>query len=144
MANKLSVDPLLKLLTVTAVPDVDDIITFDVQIDLYSDLKEDWLIDPALNRFSFPVRAEGGQVTAAGVRGTLYTLLDPWRIVLYDADHEFRFAGALVAQDGTRFWRRPPTPREIAVVQAAPSGVVFLQPPSVDDIWEANPNGRIG
>lgn len=55
-------------------------IQLDVQVDLYSDGKEDWLADTTLNKFYFPIEAIGGQPTAAGQLGTTYILTNGWRL----------------------------------------------------------------
>lgn len=130
---KISFDTASKEILITAVPDSDGVIDFDVQVDLYSDGKEMWLADAALKKFDFPVLAQGGNITAAGVRGTLYTLIAPWKIRMPDYDHEFRYTGALVASDGTRVWVKPSGGDfSVAVIPATPDNIVFLKPNDPD------------
>jgi len=142
MAAKVTFDPILKEIIVTQAPDGDGVITLNVQVDLYSDGKEDWLTVPGLANFEFPIDADGGQDTAAGTRGTLYTILAPWKLRLFDADHELRIDGTLVASDGSRVWEAPANPRTIAVLPLAPPDLVYLAPPTADSVSE-NVWGRV-
>lgn len=130
---KISFNTDTKEILITATPDAEGVIDFDVQIDLYSDGKEMWLADSALQKFEFPVKAEGGNITAAGTRGTLYTLLAPWKIRLGDHNQEVRYSGALVTSDGSRFWEKPITPGfTVAVVPTTLDNAVYLKPDTVD------------
>lgn len=134
MAAKVTFDTSIFEVVVTQTPDVNGFIDLDVQVDLFSDGKEDWLAsangggDPALARFEFPIEAIGGVQTADGKQGTLYLLKAPWKLRLYDGDHELRINGVLRSNDGTRVWVPPVTPRTIAVTPLAPNDVVFLSP----------------
>lgn len=61
-------------------PILSGLISLDVQRDLYSFGKEQWLADPDLHKFRFPITAIGGQEVSAGLLGTTYLLTDGWRI----------------------------------------------------------------
>ena len=95
MGVKLYADTTAKTLVVTLAPDVNDKIELSVQVDIWSDLIEDWEATLALRKFYFPLVAIGGQTISAGKLGTTYVLLDPWQIAPYEADHEMIINGNL-------------------------------------------------
>jgi hypothetical protein len=76
-------------------------IEINVQVDIYSDGKEDWLADPTLNRFIFPVLAIGGQTISAGKLGTTYILRAGWHLKPFEGDHHFNIVGNLFTEDGS-------------------------------------------
>lgn len=137
MAPKVTFNPVAREIEVTLAPDGDGVIDLNVQVDVYSDGKEDWLATAELQKYRFPIEAVGGFNTAAGKQGTLYILKTPWRLRLYDADHELRLDGVLVAEDGTRVWLGPTTPRNIAVTSLVPNNVVSVVPPAAGTVAEA-------
>lgn len=98
MGAKLYADTTAKKLVVTLVPDGNDEVRVNVQIDVWSDLIEDWESTLALRRFTFPLVAIGGQTISAGKLGTTYVLLDPWQIAPYEADHELIIDGNLFTE----------------------------------------------
>lgn len=62
--------------------------SLDIKEDLYSDAKEDWSSDSALNKFVFPFRVIGGDDTAPGEKAPLYAYLrGGWRLRPQEADH---------------------------------------------------------
>lgn len=139
MGAKVTFDTSVKEIIVTQAPDVNGFIDLNVQVDIYSDGKEDWVATPSLRPFTFPVQPIGGVTTADGKQGTLYILLSPWKLRLYDADHELRLDGVLRTDDGSRVWLAPATPRTIAVTPLSPSDVVFLAPDAAalaDAVWD--------
>jgi len=93
MGVKLYADTTAKQLVVTLAPDVDGRVYINTQIDIWSDLIEDWESTLALRKFYFPVIAIGGQTISTGKLGTSYVLLDPWQIAPYEADHEMVIDG---------------------------------------------------
>jgi hypothetical protein len=95
---KLYADTTTKTLIVTQAPDGDGKITIDAQVDVWSDLEEDWASTLALRRFTFPLIAIGGQTISAGKLGTTYVLLDPWQIAPYEADHDLIIDGNLFTE----------------------------------------------
>ncbi len=95
MAQKLSYDTNNKLLILN--PGVTEI---DVVADIYSDAKEDWLADPLLNRFRFPLLAIGGQSIGGGQKISPYIILRyGWRIRPHEADHTLTVVGNLITDD---------------------------------------------
>ena len=98
MGAKLYADTTTKTLVVTLAPDGDDKIEVNVQIDIWSDLIEDWESTLALRKFTFPVTAIGGDTISLGKLGTTYVLADPWQIAPYEADHEFVIDGNLATE----------------------------------------------
>jgi hypothetical protein len=101
MAVHVDYDTDLRIIYVTTAP-VDDLVTIDVQIDLYSDMKEDWRSTPALNKFVLPIRSVGGDaLPGSKTLGDTYFLADDWKIRPYEADHKLALNGNLFAEDGT-------------------------------------------
>jgi hypothetical protein len=75
---------------------------FDVIVDLYSDAKEDWLSDPLMNKFKFPLLAIGGQPIGGGQVVSPYIILQyGWKIRPYEGDHTLTVAGNLITDDET-------------------------------------------
>ncbi len=75
---------------------------FDVVIDLYSDVKEDWLTNSTLNKFKFPLLAIGGQSIGGGQIISPYIMVRyGWKIRPYEADHTLTVAGNLITDDGS-------------------------------------------
>ena len=98
MGAKLYADTTNKLLVVTLAPDVNGQVNINAQVDVWSDLEEDWESTLALRRFTFPLVAIGGQTISAGQLGTTYVLLDPWQIAPYEADHDLIIDGNLFTE----------------------------------------------
>lgn len=99
MGAKVTFDSANRLIIPIGPPDGDGVIAIDVQVDVYSDGKEDWLTDNTLNRFKFPIVAIGGQVTPFGKLGTTYEFKYGWKIRPYEADHTFRIDGNVYSDD---------------------------------------------
>lgn len=103
MGGKVLYDPETKLIIVTGEP-VGGRLSLDVQVDLYSDAKEDWLANGYLSRFTFPWLSIGGQPTGGGdVAGQLYFLRNDlgWRIRPHGSDHEMSLKGNIYPNDAT-------------------------------------------
>lgn len=72
------------------------VITFDVQVDLYSDAKEHWLTDSVAIGFDFPIKTSGGTPQPGGrVEGRSFYLTDGWQIRPQEADHQLQVVGNL-------------------------------------------------
>ncbi|MDH3376164.1 MAG: hypothetical protein OEQ39_04240 [Gammaproteobacteria bacterium] len=102
MSAYLSVDPDTRIISITKVP-VGGLSSLDAQIDIYSDLKEDWQSTPALQGLRFPLRSFGDPKTPTQAIGP-YMFVDNangWRFQPYDADHELLILGNLVPEDVT-------------------------------------------
>lgn len=94
-------DPPNKLITLHDAP-VGGFGSVDVQVDLYSDAKEDWLANPSFRKFTFPFRVIGGDDLGGGVKAGAYYFLRNdlgWRIRPYEADHELTITGNLYPND---------------------------------------------
>lgn len=103
MGAKVTFNATTKEIVVTATPDGNGKITLDAQVDLYSDAKEDWLSDSALNKHRFPFRDTfGGQDLGGGLQAGAYYFLDNtsgWRIAPHEGDHELIINGNLYGVD---------------------------------------------
>lgn len=97
MGAKVTFDSANRLIVVTAAP-VNGIVNLDVQVDLYSDMKEDLRASDTLasNPPAF-LNSEGGVPTATGYTGQYFFLNNEegWRIQPYDSDHELYLVGNL-------------------------------------------------
>lgn len=101
MAEKVTFDGSQKLILVDkATPDAFGRISLNVQVDLYSDGKEDWLANANLNKYYFPIEPIGGQDVSTGKLGTTYVLQYDWRIQPYEGDHELQIVGNLYTDTG--------------------------------------------
>jgi hypothetical protein len=93
MAAKVTVDLVNKLLIAKA-----GVTSLDVQVDLYSDLKEDWLANANGELgFDFPFyESVGGNFLATGKNlSSFFFLKTGWRIRPDEADHELLITGNL-------------------------------------------------
>ena len=74
------------------------------KIDIYSDMKEDWRTNPALNRLRFPLSAPVGGNTIDPITGKAispyYFLKYGWRMRPYEADHTLYIQDSYVLVDG--------------------------------------------
>lgn len=102
MGAFVTADPTTRIITITKVP-VSGLSSLDVQIDIYSDLKEDWQTDMALQRLRFPFRSFGDPKTPDQAIGPYVFLKNDegWRMQPFDADHELTVNGNIVPEDTT-------------------------------------------
>ena len=102
MGTKATFDASAKLITLTEAP-VSGKVTLDVQIDLFSDSKEDWKANLNLNKYKFLFRDTfGGQDLGGDLFAGAYYFMDNisgWRIKPYEADHELIVNGNLFGVD---------------------------------------------
>jgi hypothetical protein len=102
MGNKVTFDPINRLIIVTEPPNIDGEITIDVNIDIYSDGKEDWLVDATLRKLKYPVSVVGGEsISPSRSVGSTFFLNYGWKIRPYEADHTLILIGNLYTDDGT-------------------------------------------
>jgi hypothetical protein len=77
------------------------VVSFDVQIDFYSDAKEHWLAGGLAMGFKFPIRVIGGDPVGGGTyAGDIYFLSDGWKIRPDEADHTLIITGGLFLDEG--------------------------------------------
>jgi len=98
MASKVTFDTANKLIICKS-----GVTELDVKADLFSDAKEDWQTDLALNKFRFLFRAIGGDDTSPGEIAPLYAyLLGGWRIRPDEANHVLNIVnGAILVNEDT-------------------------------------------
>lgn len=104
MAAKLTWDFTNKLIILDQVaPDGNGFVEIDVQVDLYSDWKEDFQGSPSYNRgVLIPWRATGGdELTPTKNIGGFYFLQNGWKIRPYEADHVLILSGNLYVEPST-------------------------------------------
>lgn len=89
-----------KIIYVTLAP-VDGKVTLNAQVDIYSDMKEDWLTNPTLNKLKFPLLPVGGNITDPPDKiSPFYFLKDGWRMRPYEADHTIYITEGYLLVDG--------------------------------------------
>jgi len=101
MGAKLYANSATKTLIVTEIPDGNGFIDLDVQVDIWSDLIEDWQSDLTLRGHTFPIILIGAEVVSAGKLGSTYVLNDPWYMRPYEADHTLNINGNLFTELAT-------------------------------------------
>lgn len=75
--------------------------TIDFQTDVYSDGKEDWLVDSELFRFIFPVRSIGGNTVPGGkIIEPAFFLRNGWQMEPASEDHEVTIYGNVYHDNG--------------------------------------------
>ncbi len=101
MGAKVSFDETTKIITVTVAP-VGGEILLDVKTDLYSDGKEDWVLNENLRKFRFPIESVGGNpLPGAQELGATFFLAADWKIRPYEASHKIIIDGNLYSEDGS-------------------------------------------
>lgn len=101
MGLKATFDPINKLVTLIE-PPTSGRVAIDVQRDLYSAAKKDWLDDLALNKYKFPFSTFGGNDLGGGVKAGAYFFIDNvsgWRIRPFEEDHYLELTGNLFGLD---------------------------------------------
>lgn len=100
MATYVTADPDTRIIQITKVP-VGGVSSLNVQTDIYSDLKEDWLGDPTLQYLEFPFRSLGDPKTPTQQIGPYMFIRNDlgWRLRPYADNHELTLIGNLVAED---------------------------------------------
>ena len=99
MGTKITFDP-IKRKFVCDGPPVGGVIEIDLQVDLYSDGKEDWISDGTLDVMRFPVDALGGNPFGSTTFGDAYLITDGWTFKPYEGDHVLRLVGDVGTDDG--------------------------------------------
>ena len=98
MAQKVTVDLADKHIVVNP-----GVTSLDAEIDLYSDLKEDWVANANGEfAFEFPIRTIGGDPIGGGLEaGAFFFLRNDlgWRIQPQETDHELTILGNLYGED---------------------------------------------
>lgn len=79
MATKVTFDTSNRIIGIGVSP-VNGQLSLNVNSDIYSDGKDDWLVTPDFQKMRFPVRPIGGDVVSIGQLGATYILEYGWRI----------------------------------------------------------------
>lgn len=95
MANKVTIDAINRIIQVN--PGITEI---DVKIDLYSDLKEDWLTESDLGKFEFPfISIAGNSIGLGQVAPAYFFLKYPWLVQTNGDGNLIKFALNLYGQN---------------------------------------------
>ena len=104
-APKFDIDTVEKIISLTISPVLegsDLVVDFDIQIDLYSDMKEIWVSNEVLRKVRFPVSSVGGNdLPGSKVLGDTYFIDPEWKIRPYEGSHRFRVNGNFYSTDGS-------------------------------------------
>ena len=106
MGVNVTFDPAIKIMYVTTPPvSADDGIYYtdlDFKTDFYSDAKEDWISDPNLAQYLFPITVIGGDpLPGSKALGSTFFIEYGWKIRPYEASHTFRLNGNVYSRDGS-------------------------------------------
>lgn len=106
MAAKATFDIVTRTITLTeppvADPDTGDpVVQIDVQADLYSAGKKDWLENPSFRALIFPIRVVGGDRIPTGFLDGSFFLRSDWKIQPFDANHRLQIEGNFYSEDGS-------------------------------------------
>jgi len=102
MGAKANFNEITKTIEITLSPDGNGDILIDVKADLYSDGKEDWVVNENLRKFYFPISVTGGK-SLPGEKdlGSTFFLASDWKIRPYNASHRMIVDGNLYSDDGS-------------------------------------------
>lgn len=139
MSAFLSVDPDTRIIDITKVP-VGGLTSLDVQIDIYSDLKEDWQSIPTLQGLRFPLRSFGDPKSPTQDIGPYMFVRnqDGWRFRAYDLDHELSLLGNLIPEDVTKPVFLGRAGRTIVITQDQSNQAITVADPLGTEIVEGS------
>lgn len=103
MGAKITFDAAEREFVVTQAP-VAGVIEINVQVDLYSDAKEDWQDDgtfPDLAKMQFPIVPIGGDAFGAKTLGASYLVKHGWHFKPFEADHTMLILGNIGTETGS-------------------------------------------
>lgn len=98
---KVTFNAITKEITVIEAPTA-GAVNIDVQAEIYSEAKRQWLVDTTLNKFTFPFDTIGGESLGGTTKaGSYYFLRNDlgWYIKPYEADHELIINGNLFGRN---------------------------------------------
>lgn len=102
MAEKVTFDPINRIIQITQAPDINDQVVIDINKHIYSDGKEDWISNDSLRKLKFPISVVGGDpITDAKKLGATFFINYGWKIRPYDADHTLIIEGNVYSDDGS-------------------------------------------
>lgn len=102
MAAHLDYDTDKRIIYVTTAPSAGQLV-LNAQVDIYSDMKEDWRTNPALNKLKFPLyQPVGGNTVIPGSKylAPYYFLKYGWRMRPYEANHTLYITEGYLLIDG--------------------------------------------
>jgi len=101
MAAHVAYDTDKRIIYVTTAP-TDGVVTLDAQIDIYSDIKEDWRTDVDLAKHKFPLfqPVGGNPITQSKSISPYYFLKFGWVMRPYEADHTLYIENGYLLIDG--------------------------------------------
>lgn len=102
MASVVNFNAADRIIEITLAPDINGFVTIDINRDIYSDGKEDWLSNSTLNKLRFPISVIGGDpITDSRKLGATFFINYGWKIKPYEADHTLIIVGNVYTDDGS-------------------------------------------
>jgi hypothetical protein len=98
---KVVADPDDRIIYFTVAP-VNGLVTVDVAVDVYSQLKKDWAVSGSLQKLKFPLRPVGGDAISQTETVGKYVFVANdlgWKLMPYDQSHELTLIGNMFAED---------------------------------------------
>ncbi len=105
MGTNVTFDPTIDTIIVTTAPVLEGsewVVDLDIKVDVFSDGKEDWIVEEDLNKRRFPVSTAGGdELPGSKQLGSTFFLEHGWKIRPYEASHTLRVNGNIYSRDGS-------------------------------------------
>lgn len=137
MGASVVADPDTRIISFVQTP-VDGQLTVDVAANIYSELKDDWLVSGSLNKLIFPLRPVGGDPISPTQTIGKYVFLandTGWRLQPFDANHELSLVGNIYPEEATEImWLQQPT-RTITINNERSNQALVVQAESDRRIW---------
>ena len=144
--SKVSFDPILRIINLTVVPILEGsefVVDIDIQTDIYSQGKIDWIANESLRRLAFPVRATGGDpLPGSKELGDTYFLASDWKIAPFEANHRLRVNGNFYSEDGTSPFNRTTGSYNVFLEQTV-SSLVDSTVQQLEEIENSTYNGGV-
>lgn len=133
---KVYADPDARIIYFTAQP-VNGQSTVDVAVDVYSQLKEDWIASGSLQKLKFPLRPVGGDpISQTEVVGKYIFVANDlgWRLMPYDSSHELSLVGNMFPESSSDpMWL--PRPGRTISINAERSSTALIQKVETSRYW---------
>jgi hypothetical protein len=149
MGEKVTFHPATKIIQIDIAPvlEGDDwVVDIDAKIDLYSDGKEDWLVDSDLNKLKFAMASSGGDAKPGGELGATFFMEHNWKIRPYEGDHWLRIDGNLFARDGSNPFVKTIGDYNVVITQNV-SDIVEVVSSDLGEVasavWDDDISGRV-
>ena len=108
--SKISFDIVTRVISITVAPtliDGENVITLDIEKELYSQGKIDWVSDETLRKLKYPITSTGGDTLPGSKNlGATFFINSDWKIAPHEGSHRFVINGNFYSKDGTSPFNR--------------------------------------